>query len=183
MRCHFPSWKVSKVPFPVSQSVTSVMGGIPAGDEAEWDSDTTEVNEPDFFPASVPKISLCSPGSPTPKKFFSPRRARVLRKVVRFERSSRLRVDVTREYDLWDEEDFCCAGKILVALQLYLFSGKAECAMLKRLFKTYPVDSEDDWTDLSDDDSDGDDVTNYWGEKRFGSSLNRSKGKAKIWRE
>ncbi|KAJ5708187.1 hypothetical protein N7488_007988 [Penicillium malachiteum] len=184
-RCHFPGETVSEVS---SSGSTIVPPQIPLCDDADWENDTTNVDErksssppaPTSASPTAQSAPLYLPGSPMPKRFFSPRLTRVLVKAARAERCPRLRVDVTREYDLWDEEDFLCAAKILAALQLYLFSGKAECAMVKKLLHTYPVDPEDEWTDLSDEDSDGDDVADYWGEKRFGCSLNEAKGKVQL---
>ncbi|KAJ5175357.1 uncharacterized protein N7482_001234 [Penicillium canariense] len=53
------------------------------------------------------------------------------------------RVLGTREFDLWKEDDFAAAIHVLVALEMYLLSGKARCGMLQQVFLTnpYPGDS------------------------------------------
>lgn len=48
------------------------------------------------------------------------------------------RIVGTREYDLWRASDFHDAVRILVALQLYLMSGKAKCGFLQKMFEQFP---------------------------------------------
>ncbi|KAJ5622162.1 hypothetical protein N7528_005394 [Penicillium herquei] len=96
MRCQFSGETVSEVS---SSGSTIVPPKIPLCDDADWENDTTDVDQ---------RKSSSPPAQTAPL-------------------------------------------------------GKAECAMVKKLLHTYPVDPEDEWTDLSDEDSDGDDVADYWG--------------------
>lgn len=49
------------------------------------------------------------------------------------------RVLGTREYDLWNPEDFTAAVHIFVALQLYLLSNNARCGVLMDTFRRHPI--------------------------------------------
>jgi hypothetical protein len=65
------------------------------------------------------------------------------------------RVLGTREYDLWNQEDFKAAVHALAALELYLFSGEARCGGLQEIFEWNPYDpydghSADNWPMESD---------------------------------
>jgi hypothetical protein len=44
----------------------------------------------------------------------------------------------TREYDLWQSDDFASAMQALVALHLYLLSGQARCGALMDTFRRHP---------------------------------------------
>ncbi|KAJ5675713.1 hypothetical protein N7462_008610 [Penicillium macrosclerotiorum] len=52
------------------------------------------------------------------------------------------RVLGTREYDLWRRGDFAHAVHMLVALQMYLLSGEAQCGILQELFAQHPAPAE-----------------------------------------
>jgi len=52
------------------------------------------------------------------------------------------RVLATREFDLWIRQDFAAAVHMLVALHMYLLSGKAQCGTLQQVFEKHPY-SED----------------------------------------
>ncbi|KAJ5225461.1 hypothetical protein N7468_006686 [Penicillium chermesinum] len=63
----------------------------------------------------------------------------------------------TREYDLWKRKDFYTAVQMLVALQMYLFSGKALCGALQETFEKHPIrrgEKDDDSNENSDFESD-----------------------------
>lgn len=49
------------------------------------------------------------------------------------------RVLASREYDLWHRADFTAAVHLLVALQMYLLSGKARCGALQETFGKHPI--------------------------------------------
>lgn len=53
------------------------------------------------------------------------------------------RVLGTHEYDLWNQKDFKEAVHALAALELYLFSGEAQCAGLQEIFGWNPWDPYD----------------------------------------
>lgn len=53
------------------------------------------------------------------------------------------RVLGTREYDLWKRKDFADAVHVLIALHLYLLSGKARCGALQELFERHPYVGDD----------------------------------------
>ncbi|KAF9892232.1 hypothetical protein FE257_002009 [Aspergillus nanangensis] len=54
------------------------------------------------------------------------------------------RVLGSQEYDLWCPEGFGGALRILVALVMYLMSGRARCGILQDVFEKFPYDEEDE---------------------------------------
>lgn len=58
------------------------------------------------------------------------------------------RILATQEYNLWLEDEFSAAVQLLVALHMYLLSGKAQCGALQEIFIRHPylgdVDESDD---------------------------------------
>ncbi|KAJ5929603.1 hypothetical protein N7454_006553 [Penicillium verhagenii] len=73
------------------------------------------------------------------------------------------RVLGTREYDLWDQEDFIEAAKLIAALQLYLFSGEAECGGLQVLFERHPVGADEGEDSEQEHDTDMEDNSMFTG--------------------
>lgn len=57
------------------------------------------------------------------------------------------RVLATREFDLWLKTDFHAAVRALVALSMYLMSGRARLGNLQRIFERYPYQEDTEATD------------------------------------
>ncbi|TQB68550.1 hypothetical protein MPDQ_003244 [Monascus purpureus] len=58
--------------------------------------------------------------------------------------SEPLRILASHEYDLWEKHSFHAAVRALVALIIYLMSGRAQCGVLQRVFQCYPYHDEGD---------------------------------------
>ncbi|KAE8373768.1 hypothetical protein BDV26DRAFT_284843 [Aspergillus bertholletiae] len=54
------------------------------------------------------------------------------------------RVLGSKEYDLWVESDFYAALQLLVALVMYLMSGRARCGIMQYHFRRSPYDEDDE---------------------------------------
>ncbi|KAJ5108890.1 hypothetical protein N7456_005565 [Penicillium angulare] len=52
------------------------------------------------------------------------------------------RVMASKEYNLWDREDFMDAIKMIGALLMYLLSGEARCGILQNVFENHPIQSD-----------------------------------------
>ncbi|GFF36116.1 hypothetical protein IFM58399_04442 [Aspergillus lentulus] len=63
-----------------------------------------------------------------------------------------LRVLGSREFDLWRKQDFRVAVKMIVALFIYMMSGRARCGVLQKAFQNYPIDegSDDELEEVHD---------------------------------
>ncbi|KAL2810878.1 hypothetical protein BJX63DRAFT_433842 [Aspergillus granulosus] len=48
----------------------------------------------------------------------------------------------SREYDLWNEEEFSAVVRLLTGLIMYLMSGTAQCGILQDAFNRWPFDEE-----------------------------------------
>lgn len=57
------------------------------------------------------------------------------------------RILATQEYNLWLEDEFSAAVQLLVALHMYLLSGKAQCGALQETFVKHPYVGDVDESD------------------------------------
>ncbi|KAJ0422597.1 hypothetical protein BJY00DRAFT_310968 [Aspergillus carlsbadensis] len=53
----------------------------------------------------------------------------------------------SREYDLWQKDEFFAAVRLLAALVMYLLSGTARCGILQDVFARWPYDEGDEEAD------------------------------------
>lgn len=60
----------------------------------------------------------------------------------------------TREYDLWLSRDFTAAVEVLLALHMYLLSGRAQCGFLQQAFICHPYNEDGNESDSPEESGD-----------------------------
>jgi hypothetical protein len=155
MRGFFPGQKISslwcrrEVPAPPPtfstdrvQIVRSVSPETPHSSHIE--DPIPEANHLETESSSAEGISPLTPGG---SRFYAAENMERVRQQIEDTKMEQLdyepdlrtfRVLATREFDLWNRQDFAAAVHMLVALHLYLLSGTAKCGTLQQVFQKHP---------------------------------------------
>lgn len=155
MRAYFPSQKISSLwcrreipgPSPVFSServqvLRSVSPETPRSTHIE--DSITEGDHLDIHISSAEGISPLTPGG---SRFYGTENMERVRQQLEDNKLEQLdyetdmrtfRVLASREYDLWNRQDFRAAIHLLVALHFYLLSGTAQCGTLQQVFQKHP---------------------------------------------
>ncbi|KAJ5604948.1 hypothetical protein N7510_010102 [Penicillium lagena] len=81
------------------------------------------------------------------------------------------RVLATREYELWQSDDFAAAVQALVALNLYLLSGQARCGALMDTFRRHPFPNPGGATPTMHEEEEDEDETDAEADERVKRDL------------
>ncbi|KAJ5300692.1 uncharacterized protein N7443_005694 [Penicillium atrosanguineum] len=155
MRAYFPGQKISslwcrrKIPSPPSvfsseldQVLRSVSPDTPSSTHIE-----DYAAEGDHFGIQLSSADGIYPLAPGGSRFYGAENMERVRqqledsKIKQLDHESNVRtfrVLASREYDLWNQQDFVTAVQMLVALQFYLLSGTAQCGTLQQVFQKHP---------------------------------------------
>ncbi|KAJ5681652.1 uncharacterized protein N7477_001592 [Penicillium maclennaniae] len=155
MRTYFPGQKISSLwcrrkissPLPVFSSETvqalrSVSPETPSSLHVE-----DSVDEEGHVSIPLSSTDAMSPFTPGGSRFYGTENMERVRQQIQASKMKQLdnepnvrtfRVLASREYDLWDQQDFAAAVQMLVALHFYLLSGFARCGTLQQVFQKHP---------------------------------------------
>ncbi|KAJ6104321.1 hypothetical protein N7523_010641 [Penicillium sp. IBT 18751x] len=154
MRTYFPGQKISSLwcrrkissPLPVFsfetiQTLRSLSPETPSSLHVENFVDER------CFSIPLSSVEAISPSTPGSSRFYGTENIERVRQQLEASKMEQLdnepdvrtfRVLASREYDLWDQQDFATAVQMLVALHFYLLSGNARCGTLQQVFQKHP---------------------------------------------
>lgn len=154
MRAYFPGQKVSSLwcrrkfssPPPVfSSEIVQVLRSVsPENPFSLHVEDSVPEGDHLGIHSSTDGISPLTPGG---SRFYGRENMERVRQQLEASKMKQLdyepnvrtfRVLASREYDLWNQQDFAAAVQMLVALHLYLLSGNSQCGTLQQVFQKHP---------------------------------------------